>query len=126
MENEISLNSKAHLFLTSSPFKLIIENGNYINQGLLKENNLEENLNKFWKKESSILYITSDPNNPEMNESIIISMKEAFSKTSLSFKSIDLCDGKNSNQNLKNYDVIILGGGHVPTQNEFFISINLK
>ena len=53
-------------------------------------------------------------------------MKEAFSKTSLSFKSIGLFEGKNSNQNLKNYDVIILGGGHVPTQNKFFIGINLK
>ena len=53
-------------------------------------------------------------------------MKEAFSKTLLSFKSIELFEGKNSNQNLKNYDVIILGGGHVPTQNKFFISINLK
>ena len=53
-------------------------------------------------------------------------MKEAFSKTSLSFKSIGLFEEKNSKQNLKNYDVIILGGGHVQTQNKFFISINLK
>ena len=41
-------------------------------------------------------------------------------------KCIELCDGTNINQNLKNYDVIILAGGHVPTQNSFFESINLR
>ena len=126
MENEIFLNSKAHLFLTSSPFKYTHENGKFINHGLLKANNLEENLKKFWKQDSSILYITSDPNNLDMNNSIIESMKNAFRNTSLSFKSIDLCDGKNGNINLRNFDVIILGGGHVPTQNKFFESFNLR
>ena len=126
MDNEIFLNSKAHLFLTSSPFKFTHENGKFINHCLLKENNLEENLKKFWKQDSSILYITSDPNNLVMNNSIIDSMKGAFTNTSLSFKNIELCDGKNANINLKNFDVIILGGGHVPTQNKFFESINLR
>ena len=126
MENEISLNSKAHLFLTSSPFEFTHENGKYINHGLLKANNLEENLNKFWKKDSSILYITSDPNNYEMNQNITNSMKDAFLKTSLTFSKIDLCDGTKQSQDLNNYDIIILGGGHVPTQNKFFEEINLK
>ena len=126
MEKEISLNSKAHLFLTSSPFIFSYENGKYINKGLLKSNNLEENLSKFWKKNSSILYITSDPSDFEMNQSIINSMKDAFINTSLTISKIDLCDGKEQNKNLNDYDVIILGGGHVPTQNKFFEEINLR
>ena len=126
MENEISLNSKAHLFLTSSPFKFTFENGTFKNLGLDKKNNLEENLKKYWKNSSKILYITSDPKNKEKNLSIIDSIKEALLKTSLTFQSIDLCDGTNPEQNLKNYDIIFLGGGHVPTQNKFFESINLK
>ena len=126
MEKEISLNSKAHLFLTSSPFKFTFENGTFKNIGLDKANNLEENLKKYWKNDGKILFITSDPKNKEKNLSIIDSIKEALSKTSLTFQSIDLCDGSNPEQDLKNYDIIFLGGGHVPTQNKFFENINLK
>ena len=126
MENKITLNPKAYLFLTSSPFIFSYENGIFINGGLNKANKLEENLKKYWKNNSKILYITSDPSDREMNESIIESTKTELSKTSLTFQSIELCDGTNQNQNLKDYEVIILGGGHVPTQNKFFESINLR
>ena len=126
MKNDISLNPKAHLFLTSSPFKFIIENGDYKTLGFYKENKLEENLKKLWKEGSSILYITSDPSKYDKNIAIINSIKEALNNISLSFSSIDLCDGVNNNKNMNNYDVIILGGGHVPTQNKFFENISLK
>ena len=126
MKDEICLNSKAHLFLTSSPFKYTLDNSKFKVLELCKENNLEKNLQKIWKKDSSILFIASDPNNHEKNEEIVNSIKNAFSKTSLSFRTIELCDGVNASQNLNNYNVIILGGGHVPTQNEFFENIKLR
>ena len=43
----------------------------------------------------------------------------------MSFSSFDLCDDNNFSQNLEEYDVIILGGGHVPIQNKFFEKIKL-
>ena len=126
MENNIGLNSKAYLFLTSSPFIFSHVNYNFINHGLNKANKLEENLKKYWKNDSKILFIVSDPSDKNKNESFVDSTKIGFENTSLTFQSIELCDGTNPNQNLKNYDVIILAGGHVPTQNKFFESINLR
>ena len=126
MENKINLNSKAYLFLTSNPFIVSYQDGNYKYYCLDKSNKLEENLKKFWKNDSKILFIVSNPFNRDKNESYINSIKFVLSNTSLSFQTIDLCDGTNPAQNLGDYDVLILAGGHVPTQNKFFESINLK
>ena len=78
MENNIGLNSKAYLFLTSSPFIFSYVNNNFINHGLNKANKLEENLKKYWKNDSKILFIVSDPSDKNMNESFIDSTKIGF------------------------------------------------
>lgn len=127
MENNtpINLNEKAILFLTSSTGEIIYENGIFKTNGFFKKNDFEKNLKKYWKEKSKILYITADPNSQETNNSIIDSFKNSFYISNLSYNTIELCDGFNNDQNLAEYDVIILGGGHVPTQNKFFEKINL-
>ena len=127
MENNtpINLNEKAILFLTSSTGEIIYENGIFKTNGFFKKNDFEKNLKKYWKGKSKILYITADPNSQETNNSIIDSFKNSFYISNLSYNTIELCDGFNNDQNLAEYDVIILGGGHVPTQNKFFEKINL-
>ena len=127
MENnlQINLNQKSNLFLTSSTGEIFYENGIITVNGFYKKNNFEKNLKKYWKNESKILYITADPNSQETNNSIIDSLKNNFQSSNFSYNCIDLCDGFKNNQNLEDYDVIILGGGHVPTQNKFFNEINL-
>ena len=127
MEKDLSidLNLKAHLFLTSSTGEFSFENGIITSKGLFKKNDFENNLKKNWKDKSKLLYITADPESQETNNSIIESFKNNFNTSNLSYNKIDLCDGFKNNQNLEEYDVIILGGGHVPTQNKFFERINL-
>lgn len=127
MENDlpIDLNPKAHLFLTSLTGDLIYENGSMTMKGLYTINDFEKNLKKLWKENSKILYITADPESQETNNGIIESFKNCLQKSNLSLSSIDLCDGLNNKQKLEEYEVIILGGGHVPTQNKFFEKINL-
>ena len=127
MENNtpINLNEKAILFLTSSTGEIIYENGIFKTNGFFKKNDFEKNLKKYWKEKSKILYITADPNSQETNNSIIDSFKNSFYISNISYNTIELCDGFNNDQNLAEYDVIILGGGHVPTQNKFFEKINL-
>ena len=122
---QINLNPKSHLFLTSSTNEISYETGIITIGGFYKKNNLENNLKKYWKNESKIIYITADPNSQETNNSIINSFKNNFQTSNFSYNCIDLCDGFKNNQNLEEYDVIILGGGHVPTQNKFFKEINL-
>jgi peptidase E len=126
MNNEISLNSKAHLFLCSSPFRYIYENGIFTNQGLYTENNLEDNLKKIWKENSKILYIVSEPSLKKFNILIIDSIKDVLKKTPLTLSCIDLYDSINQEKKLENYDVIFLGGGNVHIQNKFFEEIKLR
>ena len=48
--------------------------------------------------------------------------------TGLSISCMDICDMRNGKEiadNLQSYDFVILGGGHVPTENAFFRSIDL-
>ena len=127
MENEyeINLNPKAHLFLTSSTGEFSFENGIITTNGFFKINDFEKNLKKYWKDNSKVLFITADPISQETNNSMIDSFKNSFHTSNLSYSTIDLCDGFNNNQNLEEYDVIFLGGGHVPTQNIFFQKIKL-
>ena len=115
----INLNEKASLFLTSSTGEFTYENGIITTNGFFKKNNFEKNLQKNWKKNSKILYITADPNSQETNNSIIDSFKNNFFTSNLSYNTIDLCDGFNNNQNLSEYDVIILGGGHIQPRINF-------
>ncbi len=46
----------------------------------------------------------------------------------LSIGTFDVCDDRNEDlvQKISEYDVAILSGGHVPTQNEFFKKIRLR
>ena len=127
MENDlpIDLNPKAHLFLTSLTGELTYENGVMSVNGFYKINDFEKNLKKLWKEKSKVIYITADPKDQETNNSIINSFKNCLNLSNLSFSLIDLCDGYNNSQKLEKYDVVILGGGHVPTQNKFFEEINL-
>ena len=122
----IDLNPKAHLFLTSLPGGYSIRNGKFVTDGFFKTNEMVENLRKLWKENSKILFITASPNNPKFSNSIISIISQSFKIANLSFTSIDLCDDYKYNQNLNEYQVIILGGGHVPTQNKFFEKIELS
>ena len=48
--------------------------------------------------------------------------------TGLSISCMDICDSRNGKEKaaaLQSYDFVILGGGHVPTENAFFRSIGL-
>lgn len=46
----------------------------------------------------------------------------------LSISSMEICDDRNMDvvENLENVDVLILSGGHVPTQNRFMNDLRLK
>ena len=121
-----NLNSKSHLFLTSLPGGYFFKNGKMDTDGFYQTNEFIINLKKLWKNQYKILFITASPDNSKASKAIINILKKSFNIANLSFSSFDLCDNNNFNQKLEDYQVIILGGGHVPTQNKFFEKINLK
>lgn len=115
------------IFLTSSPTGPL-DNSRYV-EGIDTKNYLIENFQKYWKSNAKCLYITAMPDNPEENDEIRYGMKETWEKGGFSISSFDIWDDRTedfSKETLHSYDVIILGGGHVPTQNAFFHRISLR
>lgn len=117
------------LFLTSTIGGSYIEEGKRIPCALMNDNQFLDHLKEHWIYDSKCLIVSSSPDNIEINDSFKTIFAEAFKLSELSFSEMDVCDRRNANDissYLYNYDVIILSGGHVPTQNQFFNKIQLK
>lgn len=109
------------LFLTSSPTEghsEVLSNQN----GFVDA--LKENCNGARKG----LYIASYPHWYEFTEKYGYGMKFSLEQAGIRFSSYNLLDGRNdwdAKVLVNNSDLIILAGGHVPTQNNFFKEIKL-
>lgn len=111
-----------HYFLTSNPIMLDKTEINPANCFI-------ENLNALIDTECNILYIASSPDAYDITDYYADELKVALSNSKLSYKSFITFDMRIMNELdslIKSADVIILAGGHVPTQNQFFLNINLK
>lgn len=120
-------NRKRIVFLTSSPTGPL--DRSRVTEGLDEKNRFAENLKQCWKSYSRCLMITASPEEYEQNDEMVEFFRSTIKKAGLSYEAFDLWDGRTeefSVERLLRYDVIFLGGGHVPTQNEFFRRIDLK
>lgn len=114
------------VFLTSSPSGPL--DGSRKVDGLDRMNQFVENLKKYWKKDARCLMIAALPDAYEQNDEMIDFFANAVRGAGLCHSKFDLWDGRNpilSKGEIESYDVILLGGGHVPTQNQFFQEISL-
>lgn len=86
-------------------------------------------LSEHWKTDSRFLVMSADPMAEEINDSLKSVLTESFKISKLSLSELDICDIRNEDRladMLYDYDVLLLAGGHVPTQNQFFNRVNLK
>ena len=115
-------------YLTSSIGGYEKKDGARIPTQLSTENGFLENLQKHWRDNSKVLIISSDADNIEKNDSIMEIFTASFPMSGLSISQMCICDSRNENlvDEIAHYDVLILAGGHVPTQNKFFERIRLK
>ncbi len=75
------------------------------------------------------LYVCSDPDDWEKTDFYAVGTAESMEKAGFAFSSFDVLDGRNADDGaglIDNADLIILCGGHVPTQNWFFRQLGLK
>lgn len=95
---------------------------------LSTDNGFLQNLQSHWKNNANVLIISADANAIEINDSIRNIFAVSFPMSGLSVSQILICDKRNENivDKINDYDVLILAGGHVPTQNAFFERIRLK
>lgn len=93
------------------------------------QNGMAAELLKALNADCKALFIASSPDDVELTEQHAYDMKANYEKSGITFSEYILLDRRNQEQaeNLvKNADFIILAGGHVPTQLNFFQEIQLR
>ena len=116
------------LFLTSSPTGAYRSGAPAPFKGFDPANGLAQELRRNWKERSRCLLIAAFPDAAAQNEQMRDYFEGVLIDTGLSIECLDLCDGRNGRESvekLQSYDMIILSGGHVPTENAFFMEIGL-
>lgn len=91
-------------------------------------NGQKEQIAKYWKENAKVLFVSACPSAFEINDEHLNCLKASFAMSGLSISAFEVCDDRSKDlvKRLASYDVIILGGGHVPTQNRFFERLGLK
>ena len=111
-------------FLTSSPCVYLAPRAI-----LNPENDFIRNLQRCLPPNPRCLFICSDPDDYAFTDRVAEEMAAAFAEAQIPFSNLTKLDRRNW-QDAKTLiwrsDLIILAGGHVPTQNRFFREIRLK
>ena len=111
-------------FLTSSPCIYMAPRAI-----LNPENNFLANLFSCLPPEPRCLFICSAPDDPAFTDRVSAEMAAAFCEAGMTFSKLTKLDRRNQEDAqllIWQSDLIILSGGHVPTQNKFFQQIGLK
>ena len=109
-------------FLTSSP----IIPGTY---DLNPANGLIDELKKHFPAACRALFICADPDSPERTDRFAADMRYCMEQAGFAFREYRILDGRNRGDAealIRASDLLILAGGHVPTQNRFFAEIGLR
>ena len=109
-------------FLTSSPYDPELNALNYAN-GFI------ERLRACLPKPCVVLFICSDPDGWEKTDLYASVTQKLLEKAGFPIRSFVTLDHRNQTRAAElicGADLIILAGGHVPTQNRFFVEIGLK
>ena len=115
------------LFLTSSPTGPL--DGSRPVEGLDQMNGFREAVARRWPDKTRCLMITAFPEDDAANDEMRGFFERALRLSGLDVFSFDLWDRRTpvlSREEVRRYQVILLGGGHVPTQNAFFRRIGLR
>ncbi len=118
------------LFLTSSPGGYPPSDTEHSGSPVSSRNGLLERMRDVWpSRPANILAVASDPDNKKMNEGMAAGYRKMFAQSGLPVSELNIADNDSSchlDEWLKNCDVIILSGGHVPTENLFFTKLGLR
>lgn len=111
-------------FLTSSPFREDVDRPTFSNL-----NGFVDRIRGALPPNPRCLYICSSPERPDLNCLFGADIFMAFANCGVHFRAYQVLDGRNAHraaQLVADSDLIVLAGGHVPTQNAFFQSIGLR
>lgn len=116
------------LILTSSLGGAVKVDGRRLPGRILSENGLLSTLQSCWREPARVMMICSTPDDSAKNDGIVECFTQSFPRNGLPISRLLMCDGRNPEvvELIGQTDVVILTGGHVPTQNAFFHRIGLR
>lgn len=118
-----------HLFLTSSPYDHNLPEGCDLPCVLFEKNGFVSLLKERFVKNSACVVVAATPGAYALNDEIVYTLHRAFAWHGMSFSSSAVVDRRNVHdlpQLIRESGMVVLAGGHVPTQNAFFREINLR
>lgn len=117
------------LFLTSSPCDDNVPEGCDLPCIYFERNGFVANLRKYVAPGGHFLVIAAWPGDHACNDEMAQTFAGCFSWHGMGFSRMDVLDSRNQADAAKlvaSSDVILLAGGHVPTENAFFKEIGLR
>lgn len=117
------------LFLTSSPCEDNVPQGCELPCIFFERNEFVANLRKYVVPGGSFLVIAAYPEEHARNDEMADTFAGCFAWHGMAFSSVEVLDSRNQENAAKLVaasDVILLAGGHVPTENAFFREIGLR
>jgi len=117
------------LFLTSSPCSPYPQEDGRTLYGYSGENGFLRRFKEGWEPGCTCLMISSDPADFARNDKMQGEFKGFFDISGIPVSRLVMCDGRNEKELpglLSQSRMVILAGGHVPTQNAFFRKTRLK
>ena len=114
------------LYMTSTPGGINRATGRP--ELLSNKNHFVDRLKGDWKPHSRCVLIASEPDDTKFNSAMAKTYLECVNRSGLSMDSIDVLDRREPKtvEMLDRFDVVILAGGHVPTENAWFHQIRLR
>lgn len=109
-------------FLTSSPF---LPDRSSINPA----NGFADRIRASVSSPCKVLFICSDPDSHEQTDGFAQAVRANLEALGLQFSQYAVLDGRNEDKAgelVGGAELIILAGGHVPTQNRFFVKVGLR
>ena len=117
------------LFLTSSPCDDNVPEGCGLPCIYFERNEFVANLQRYVAPGGRFLVIAAWPDEHDRNDDIARSFAGCFSWHGMGFSAVNVLDSRNQDRApelIAQSDVIMLAGGHVPTENAFFKQIGLR
>ena len=116
------------IILTSCFWDFRLESGREVAGRLIERNGLCDTVRSVWPRGARVLIISSYPDDYPECDRVCDNMLRSFTLSGLDLSSISICDNRNPEviERLSEVDVLVLAGGHVPTQNAFMMRLGLR
>lgn len=117
------------LFLTSSPCDDAVPAGCTLPCILFERNRFVEHLRSGWRPGQTAVVIAAAPEAYALNDQMGWTFHQALAWHGMPYTCTTVVDRRNADdlpQLIRDSSLVILGGGHVPTQNRFFHQLGLK